>query len=114
MSQAVQALLRSRVNGHWRNTQSNMWSLTALAQYHQKAEKQFGEDFKVKVWLGNTYLGETTSDSAALKLRFDESFGLKALPQITLQLVREIIVYRDVLLMRGRDRPELQSGTVCS
>jgi uncharacterized protein YfaS (alpha-2-macroglobulin family) len=102
MSQAVQALLRSRVNGHWWNTQSNMWSLAALAQYHQKAEKQFGENFKVKAWLGNTYLGEMTSGSTALKLRFDESFGLKALSQVTLQLTGAPVWYSVQLKLDSR------------
>jgi uncharacterized protein YfaS (alpha-2-macroglobulin family) len=53
----VRGLLGGRRNGHWLNTQENVFSLLALDRYFNTYEKA-EPNFTARVWLGKDYAGE--------------------------------------------------------
>ena len=54
----VNGLLAQRVRGRWGNTQENVFVLLALDRYFSAYEGQ-SPDFVARIWLGNTYAGES-------------------------------------------------------
>ncbi|WP_027329130.1 Ig-like domain-containing alpha-2-macroglobulin family protein [Marinimicrobium agarilyticum] len=50
-------LLNDRRNGHWGNTQENVFALLALKQYFL-ARENVVPDFTARAWLGDQFLGE--------------------------------------------------------
>lgn len=50
-------LLNDRRNGHWGNTQENVFALLALKQYFL-ARESVVPDFTARAWLGDQFLGE--------------------------------------------------------
>ncbi len=57
ITKVVRGLLAHRKQGHWGNTQENVFILLALDRYFNTYEK-VTPDFVVRAWLGNTYAGE--------------------------------------------------------
>jgi len=55
----VNGLLAHRTEGHWNNTQENVFVLLALDSYFDTFETQT-PDFVARIWLGDTYVGEHT------------------------------------------------------
>ncbi|MBI5294761.1 MAG: hypothetical protein HY869_04740 [Chloroflexi bacterium] len=54
----VNGLLAHRVKGRWGNTQENVFVLLALDRYFNTYESET-PDFVARLWLGNTYAGES-------------------------------------------------------
>jgi hypothetical protein len=54
----VNGLLAHRKSGHWGNTQENVFVLLALDHYFNAYESQT-PDFVARLWLGDTYAGES-------------------------------------------------------
>ena len=53
----VRGLMAGRTNGHWLNTQENVFALVAMDNYFNTFE-QVTPDFVARVWLGDTYVAE--------------------------------------------------------
>jgi uncharacterized protein YfaS (alpha-2-macroglobulin family) len=55
----VNGLLAHSTNGHWNNTQENVFVLVALDRYFNTFEAQT-PDFVARIWLGEAYAGDHT------------------------------------------------------
>jgi hypothetical protein len=53
----VRGLMAGRTNGHWLNTQENVFGLVAMDNYFNTFE-QVTPDFVARVWLGDAYVAE--------------------------------------------------------
>jgi len=53
----ARGLLNHRLQGHWGNTQENVFALLALKHYFQARETEV-PDLTARAWLGDRYLGE--------------------------------------------------------